>query len=204
MAKYGLALHTSSPGLGLAIGNLENNTCRTQSWPLGRDTSNVLHSYLVKFMTPQAWQDLAWVAVAIGPGGFTGTRLAVVTARTIGQQLQIPVFGISSLAAIAWSQQIDGTLAVEIPAQRGQIHAGIYVVNHQQSQLAVQQIDRVTTISDWEAVISTMPVQRISIASGADVSDTVSAVWELAQRQWQQGDRSSWELALPVYGQSPV
>jgi hypothetical protein len=68
----------------------------------------------------------------------------------------------------------------------------------------VQQIDRVTTISDWEAVISTMPVQRISIASGADVSDTVSAVWELAQRQWQQGDRSSWELALPVYGQSPV
>jgi tRNA threonylcarbamoyl adenosine modification protein YeaZ len=204
MAKYGLALHTSSPALGLAIGDIESNSYRSESWLLGRDTSNVLHSYLAKFMAPQVWADLAWVAVAIGPGGFTGTRLAVVTARTIGEQLQIPVFGISSLAAIAWSQKIDGTLAVEIPAQRGQIHNGIYVVNHQQSELAVQQIDRVTTISDWEAVISTMPVQRISIAAGADVSDTVSAVWELAKKQWDQGDRPSWELALPVYGQSPV
>jgi tRNA threonylcarbamoyl adenosine modification protein YeaZ len=202
MAKYGLALHTSSPALGLAIGDLDSYSCRTQSWPLGRDTSNVLHSYLAEFMQPQSWSDLGWVAVAIGPGGFTGTRLAVVTARTIGQQLQIPVFGISSLAAIAWSQGCDGSIAVEIPAQRGQIHTGIYVVNRQQQQLEVLQADRVMTPEEWE--LEAAGSQRVSIAAGADVSDTVSAVWELAKQQWNKGDRPAWQLALPIYGQSPV
>jgi tRNA threonylcarbamoyl adenosine modification protein YeaZ len=202
MAKYGLALHTSSPALGLSIGDIESNSYRTESWPLGRETSNVLHSYLVKFMMPHAWSDLAWVAVAIGPGGFTGTRLAVVTARTIGEQLQIPVFGISSLAAIAWSQGQDGLVAVEIPAQRGQIHAGIYQVNRSPQNLEVLQTDRVTTSEEWE--LRATGSQRVAIAAGADASDTVSAVWELAKYQWEKGDRASWELALPVYGQSPV
>jgi tRNA threonylcarbamoyl adenosine modification protein YeaZ len=202
MAKYGLALHTSSPALGLAIGDLNSNICRTQSWPLGRDTSNVLHSYLAKFMAPQSWTDLDWVAVAIGPGGFTGTRLAVVTARTIGQQLQIPVFGISSLAAIAWSQGRNGIIAVEMPAQRGQMHAGIYAVNHSPSQLTVWQAGRVTTMAEWEQMVGA--AQRVSIAVGADVGYTVQAVWELAQMQWENGDRPTWQSALPVYGQSPV
>ena len=202
MAKYGLALHTSSPALGLSIGDLEGGMCRSQSWPLGRETSNVLQSYLAKFMVPQSWSDLAWVAVAIGPGGFTGTRLAVVTARTIGQQLQIPVFGISSLAAIAWSQGQDGLIAVEIPAQRGQIHTGIYMINQSQQNLEVLQIDRVTNPEEWELRVA--GAQRVVIEAGADVSATVSAVWELAKQQWEKGDRSSWESVLPIYGQSPV
>jgi tRNA threonylcarbamoyl adenosine modification protein YeaZ len=202
MAKYGLALHTSSPALGLAIGDLDNDCCRWQSWPLGRETSNVLQSYLAKFMVPQSWSDLAWVAVAIGPGGFTGIRLAVVTARTIGQQLQIPVFGISSLAAIAWSQGTTGKLAVELPAGRGQIHTGIYEVERSLQKLTVLQADRVTTPEKWELQVAGS--QRVVIAAGADVSNTVSAVWELAKYQWEKGDRPSWSSVLPIYGQSPV
>ncbi len=203
MAKYGLALHTSSPALGLAIGNiLDSDNYRSQSWPLGRETSNVLQSYLAKFMVPQSWSDLAWVAVAIGPGGFTGTRLAVVTARTIGEQLQIPVFGISSLAAIAWSQSIDGTVAVELPAGREQIHTGIYEISRSLQKLTVLQADRVTTPEEWE--LPAAGLQRVKIVAGADVSDTVSAVWELAKQQWEKSDRPSWSSVLPIYGQSPV
>jgi tRNA A37 threonylcarbamoyladenosine modification protein TsaB len=106
------------------------------------------------------------------------------------------------LAAIAWSQGCDGSIAVEIPAQRGQIHTGIYVVNRQQQQLEVLQADRVMTPEEWE--LEAAGSQRVSIAAGADVSDTVSAVWELAKQQWNKGDRPAWQLALPIYGQSPV
>jgi tRNA threonylcarbamoyl adenosine modification protein YeaZ len=169
---------------------------------LGRETSNVLQSYLAKFMVPHAWSDLAWVAVAIGPGGFTGTRLAVVTARTIGEQLQIPVFGISSLVAIAWSQGQDGPVAVELPAGRGQVHTGIYEVSRSQQSLEVLQADRVITPEEWE--LQATGSQRVAISAGADVSDTVSAVWELAKYQWEKGDRPSWSSVLPIYGQSPV
>ncbi|MBD2295555.1 tRNA (adenosine(37)-N6)-threonylcarbamoyltransferase complex dimerization subunit type 1 TsaB [Anabaena sphaerica FACHB-251] len=99
--KYALALHTTTPELGLVISNFAEDT-RTHVWNLGRDLSSHIHQYLIDLIQPQTWTDLAFIAVAKGPGGFTGTRIGVVTARTLGQQLEIPVFAISTLAAVAW------------------------------------------------------------------------------------------------------
>ncbi|NJP11869.1 MAG: tRNA (adenosine(37)-N6)-threonylcarbamoyltransferase complex dimerization subunit type 1 TsaB, partial [Leptolyngbyaceae cyanobacterium RU_5_1] len=130
--SYGLALHTSSPDLGLAISNFAGDD-RHQVWSLGRDTSNLLHSYLVEFLQPQTWKDLMFVAVANGPGGFTGTRIGVVAARTLAQQLEIPLFAISTLAAVAWNEgrtlgkPIE--IAVQMPAQRGQMFGAIYRID---------------------------------------------------------------------------
>lgn len=96
----GLAIHTSSPSLGLAVGSAAVPS-RVQTWPLGRDLSGHLHTILGEFLSPDTWADLSFIAVAAGPGGFTGTRIGVVTARTLAQQLNLPLFGVSSLAAIA-------------------------------------------------------------------------------------------------------
>lgn len=46
-------------------------------------------------------QDLTEVAVGVGPGPFTGLRVGVVTARTMGLALGVPVHGVCSLDAIA-------------------------------------------------------------------------------------------------------
>ena len=100
--KYGLALNTASRELGLAISNFAGDS-RCQTWNLDRDLATHLHQYLVEFIGPQTWADLAFIAVAKGPGGFTGTRMGMVTARTLAQQLDIPVFAISTLAAVACS-----------------------------------------------------------------------------------------------------
>ncbi len=101
--KYGLALHTASRELGLAMSNFAGDS-RCKTWNLDRDLATHLHQYLVEFIGPQTWADLAFIAVAKGPGGFTGTRMGMVTARTLAQQLDIPVFAISTLAAVAWAQ----------------------------------------------------------------------------------------------------
>ncbi|MEG4850977.1 tRNA (adenosine(37)-N6)-threonylcarbamoyltransferase complex dimerization subunit type 1 TsaB [Microcoleus sp. B5-D4] len=108
--KYGLALHTASRELGLAISNFAGDS-RCQTWNLDRDLATHLHQYLVEFIQPQTWADLAFIAVAKGPGGFTGTRMGMVTARTLAQQLDIPVFAISTLAAVAWAAPPQPPLA---------------------------------------------------------------------------------------------
>ena len=55
-----------------------------------------------------AYQNLARIAVAVGPGGFTGLRVAIATARGLGLAASIPVVGISSFQAAASNRIAEG------------------------------------------------------------------------------------------------
>ncbi|MBK7839354.1 MAG: tRNA (adenosine(37)-N6)-threonylcarbamoyltransferase complex dimerization subunit type 1 TsaB [Candidatus Obscuribacter sp.] len=54
-----------------------------------------------------ARRDLTAIAVGIGPGGFTGVRVAVVTARTLAQIFKLPLVGINCLEAACYSSVIN-------------------------------------------------------------------------------------------------
>jgi len=201
-----LALHTSTPELGLAIAH-SNGECRHQVWDLGRDTSTLLHAYLVDFLPPQTWQDLAFIAVAKGPGGFTGTRIGVVTARTLAQQLDIPLFGISTLAAIAWetAKTLDDSMniAVQMPAQRGEVFGAIYQSDRQQNQLIEVVPDAVMSLEAWEDLLKQDTAHHLVIAEGS-LGRYVTSILEIAQASWNHGLRPHWSEVLPFYGQHPV
>jgi tRNA threonylcarbamoyl adenosine modification protein YeaZ len=202
--KYGLALHTSSPGLGLAISSSTEDV-RCQTWDLGRETSNFLHPYLRDFLSPQTWQDLGWIAVASGPGGFTGTRLGVVTARTLGQQLDLPVFAISSLAAIAWQSRQAGSMAVSMPAQRGEVFGSVYSWDAGEQLLTEVLPATIFAAQEWDAHLAQIePTEHQVIPQAANLTDTVVGVLALARSAYDRGERPDWSTALPFYGQHPV
>ncbi|MHC5615370.1 MAG: tRNA (adenosine(37)-N6)-threonylcarbamoyltransferase complex dimerization subunit type 1 TsaB [Nostoc sp.] len=205
--KYALALHTTTPELGLAISNFAGDT-RSQVWNLGRDLSSLIHQYLIEFIKPQTWADLSYIAVAKGPGGFTGTRIGVVTARTLGQQLDIPVFAISTLAAVAWSEagksQNPKTIAVEMPAQRGQIFAAIYQFEPDASKLRACLPDIVLTPEAWQETLANWNTNYQLIQAQSGLAATVTSILELANLDWQEGKCPNWSEALPYYGQHPV
>lgn len=74
-----------------------------------------------------SWDDLDAIAVGIGPGSFTGVRLQLATAKTLAQVRGIPVYGISSLDALATQGlPFQGTIVSTIDAKRGELYAGIY------------------------------------------------------------------------------
>lgn len=205
--KYGLALHTASRELGLAISNFAGDS-RCETWNLDRDLATHLHQYLVEFIQPQTWADLAFIAVAKGPGGFTGTRMGMVTARTLAQQLDIPVFAISTLAAVAWAQppQASGGLlniALQMPAQRGQLFGAVYSVN-KDSGLTELFPDTVMTAESWQEKFESWENSYQLIEVGSELGWSVSSVLELAYLEWKQGSRPDWSGALPYYGQHPV
>ncbi|MDX2254234.1 MAG: hypothetical protein NW214_01825 [Pseudanabaenaceae cyanobacterium bins.39] len=111
---FALALHTTTSTLDLAIASINYDAARQpqsyiihkqQSWELGRELSVRLHGCLSVFMGDILWTDLSYVAIATGIGSFTGTRIGVVVARTLGEQLDIPVYGFDCDAIVMRSQQ---------------------------------------------------------------------------------------------------
>jgi tRNA threonylcarbamoyl adenosine modification protein YeaZ len=216
---YALAIHTASPDLGLALSNFDD-LMRCQTWALGREISTHLHLHLAEFLQPQAWSDLTFLAVAKGAGSFTGTRIGVVAARTLAQQLNIPLFGISTLAAIAQtycssqskaapnhspdispdiSPDTSPDLAVQMLAQRGEVHVALY-----SPKLKPLLEDTVMSQAQWQQTLETWNRPYHLLAAEAGLGATTPALLELAYRDWQLGDRPNWSTVLPFYGQSPV
>ena len=71
--------------------------------------------------------DLTRISVAIGPGSYTGIRVGVAAAKSLGYALSIPVAGVSSLAVMARASGVDtGIIAPMIDARRGTVFAGAY------------------------------------------------------------------------------
>jgi tRNA threonylcarbamoyladenosine biosynthesis protein TsaB len=81
------------------------------------------------------WNRLERIAVGVGPGGFTGLRLGVATARALSQARGLPLVGVSSLAALAaaahegvrpfesGAEGSDPPVVAVIDARRGEVFA---------------------------------------------------------------------------------
>jgi tRNA threonylcarbamoyladenosine biosynthesis protein TsaB len=86
------------------------------------------------------WDDVARICVGVGPGGFTGLRLGVATARALAQGRDLALAGVSSLEALARgveavpSPELDapghpdphGPVLAVIDARRGEVFVAAY------------------------------------------------------------------------------
>lgn len=206
----GLAIHTSSPQLGLMLQSVEPGeqaVKRHQVWDLGREVSSHLHTKLVAFMADATWQDLSFVAVAKGPGGFTGTRIGVVAARTLAQQLDIPLFGVSSLGVIAANTPHRSTqaIAVTMAAKREAVFGAIYRTDST-GDIEAARFDEVVPIADWDQIVAQweQPLVQAAAAAGEGLAESVTGVMKVAIARYAKGNRPDWSSVMPFYGQHPV
>lgn len=89
-------------------------------------------------------KDISQVIVTSGPGAYTGLRLSTTIANTFAQALSIPVYGISTLYALAHTYiTTAGTFIVAIPGRKEDINAALFSANG-------KEISRITPDFVWD------------------------------------------------------
>jgi len=74
--------------------------------------------------------DIHMLAVANGPGSFTGLRIGVVTAKAMAYALNVPVAEVSSLMSLAYTiSEQPGVVCPIMDARNRQVYAGIYKIS---------------------------------------------------------------------------
>jgi tRNA threonylcarbamoyladenosine biosynthesis protein TsaB len=89
-------------------------------------------------------KDLQGIGVTVGPGSYTGLRIGITTAKSIAQILKIPVYGISTLAALAWQiKDFDSVCFSIIPARKNEVNVAMFGLSN-------QQLNRLTENFVWD------------------------------------------------------
>ena len=104
---------------------------RGARWPAGREVERrddpprgerPRHAETLQPLLEQAlaqaevgWEDVARICVGTGPGGFTGLRLGISTARALSQGHDLPLVGVSSLEALARGIELVSAKELDLP-----------------------------------------------------------------------------------------
>lgn len=122
-----LAFETSAKAASVALwegkllGESYQNTGLTRS-----QTLMVMAEDLLK-QCGKAPADVTHVAVAAGPGSFTGVRIGVAAAKGFAWGREIPLCGVSSLEAMALTLGVwEGTVCCVMDARRNQVYNALF------------------------------------------------------------------------------
>ncbi len=79
------------------------------------------------------WQDLSRIGVGIGPGNFTGIRIAVAAARGLALSLGVPAIGVTTFEALAHG--LPRPVIASVDARAGQYYLQTFTKSAAQDPL---------------------------------------------------------------------
>jgi tRNA threonylcarbamoyl adenosine modification protein YeaZ len=121
-----LGLDTATPVTTVALVRVGDGTVQVlaeRDWLDPRRHGEVLPGLIADVLDAShvAIADVGAIAVGVGPGAFTGLRVGVVTAQTLGLALGVPVHGVVTLDAIAFAGGRRSPFAVVTDARRREV-----------------------------------------------------------------------------------
>ena len=132
-----LSVDTSTDMLACAVGRVEgecvellaagDHLCRRHA---NEELVNTCTSVLGRAGLTRG--DVDCVLVGRGPGSFTGVRIGIATAKGLACGLERPLFGASTLDAVAWGvwkSGVRGLVGVVGDAMRREVYPGLYQVD---------------------------------------------------------------------------
>ncbi len=111
-------------------------------------------------------KDVDAVAVAAGPGSFTGVRIGVAAAKGFAWGREAPCYGVSTLEAMATTvRHMDGVICAAMDARRNQVYNALFEARD--GILVRITEDRAIAMDELEADLKKLENRKILVGDGA-------------------------------------
>ena len=168
-----LALETSAKSVSAAV--VEDGMVLASAYQNIGLTHSVTLMPLVDSMLQHAAltaQDMRLIAVAAGPGSFTGLRIGISAAKGLAWALDLPCCGVSTLEAMAQNvRHMDGcTVICAMDARRQQVYNALF--RAERGRLTRMTPDRAIALEELAAAIQNDESEKIIVGDGAQLCYT--------------------------------
>lgn len=159
-----------------------------------RRSAQTLAPGIAALLERAGWRpaDVELVAVASGPGSFTGLRIGITTAKAFAYAMNCQVIGVNSLLAIAARAPRDlSAVSATIDAQRGELFVADFT-RQPDGQLTGIDTTRIVAAEKWLASLPTG-----AVISGPGLANHLAAL----PPGTMVVDRALWAPTAAIVGQ---
>ena len=203
-----LVIHSTDNSFG--FGNRKNNNLESDLLFIKKfdnDLCNNLINDLNKFISKENLQKINNISVSIGPANFNASRLIVVLARTISQQINCPLNSFSSFEIMAKRIASRNNIFTNKKSfwiykklKRKGFIAGKYKICQNEktpSELFIRE-------AVLPKVIKELNSKEIFFEAIYDDKEDLKELLDLSNKNLSNSNEDSWQKVLPLYPISPI
>ena len=203
-----LVIHSTDNSFGFGYrknDNIESDELFIKKF--NNDLCNNLINDLNKFISKENLQEVNKISVSIGPANFNASRLIVVLARTISQQINCPLDSFSSFEIMAKRIASKNNIFTNKQSfwiykklKRKGFIAGKYEILHNKQEHA----DLVIREAVLPKVFEEFEPKEISFEANYDDKNDLTELLDLSNKNFSKDNLYSWQKVLPLYPISPI
>ena len=203
-----LVIHSTDTSFG--FGYRRNNTLESDELFIKKfdnDLCNNLINDLNKFISKENLQKIKKLSVSIGPANFNASRLVVVLARTISQQINCPLDSFSAFEIMAKRIASKNNIFknkksfwIYKKLKRKGLIAGKYEI-YQKEKDSSDLVIRETVLPK---VIKELESKEVTFEANYDDKEDLKELLNLANKNLLNSNLDSWKKVLPLYLISPI
>ena len=203
-----LAIHSTDNSFGFAYRN--NNTSESDTLFIKKFENDLCNNLIVdfnKFISIENLQKVHKISVTIGPANFNASRLIVVLARTIAQQINCPLNSFSSFQLISKRIALKNNIFrknksfwIYKKLKRKGFIAGKYEVNISDQKNKILCVTEKIVPKVVQELGNIEPYFEANYDDEKDLKELLN----LSNENLAISSSNSWEKVLPLYPISPI
>ena len=203
-----LAIHSTDNSFG--FGYRKNNNLESDELFIKKfdnDLCKNLINDFNKFISKENLQKVNKIAVSIGPANFNASRLIVVLARTISQQINCPLESFSSFEIMAKRIALKNNIFTNKKSfwiykklKRKGFIAGKYEICHKEKNSS----DLVIRETVLPKVVKELESKELFFEAIYDDKEDLKELLNLSNKNLLNSNIDSWRKVLPLYPISPI